>query len=125
METRICEDARCIYADLLQQIPATSTEEASDEPFKASRGSFKNFKKSTDIHSVATHCEAASSDIKAAEDYLKIFARIIATEGYISQQVFNSDETGLFGRCQEDLCNGNGEEDARPQVHEGKAIVRQ
>ncbi|XP_051783372.1 tigger transposable element-derived protein 1-like isoform X1 [Erpetoichthys calabaricus] len=95
-EARICEKARAIYADLLQQTPGTSMEEASGEPFKASRGWFQNFKKRSGIHSVAKHGEAASADIKAVEDYLKTFARIIAAEGYIPQQVFNCDETGLF-----------------------------
>uniref|UniRef100_A0A8C8VHY4 HTH CENPB-type domain-containing protein n=1 Tax=Pelusios castaneus TaxID=367368 RepID=A0A8C8VHY4_9SAUR len=71
-------------------------EKASGEPFKASRGWFKNFKKRTGIHSVVRHGEAASVDMKAAEEYLKTFAGIIAAEGYIPQQVFNCDETGLF-----------------------------
>ncbi|XP_039624723.1 tigger transposable element-derived protein 1-like [Polypterus senegalus] len=79
-----------------QQTPGTLTDEASGKPFKASRGWFENFKKSTGIHSVVRHGEAASTDIKAAEDYLKTFAGIIAAEGYIPQQVFNCDETGLF-----------------------------
>ncbi|XP_070253222.1 putative CENPB DNA-binding domain-containing protein 1 [Myotis yumanensis] len=39
----ICKKARAIYADLLQQTPGTSMDEASGEPFKASRGWFKNF----------------------------------------------------------------------------------
>ncbi|XP_059549399.1 tigger transposable element-derived protein 1 isoform X1 [Myotis daubentonii] len=92
----ICEKARAIYADLLQQTPGTSMDEASGEPFKASRGWFENFKKRTGIHSVVRHGEAASADIKAGEDHLKTFAEIIAAEGYIPQQVFNCDETGLF-----------------------------
>ncbi|XP_070268928.1 tigger transposable element-derived protein 1 isoform X2 [Myotis yumanensis] len=92
----ICEKARAIYADLLQQTPGTSMDEASGEPFKASRGWFENFKKRTGIHSVVRHGEAASADIKAGEDHLRTFAEIIAAEGYIPQQVFNCDETGLF-----------------------------
>ncbi|XP_051784390.1 tigger transposable element-derived protein 1-like [Erpetoichthys calabaricus] len=96
MEAIICEKVRPIYADLQQQTPGTSTDEASGKPFKASRGWFENFKKRTGIHSVVRHGEAASADIKAAEDYLKTFAGIIAAEGYIPQQVFNCDETGLF-----------------------------
>ena len=42
------------------------------------------------------HGDAASSDTKAAEDYLKTFAELIEAEGYVPQQVFNCDETGLF-----------------------------
>ncbi|XP_015417010.1 PREDICTED: tigger transposable element-derived protein 1-like [Myotis davidii] len=63
----ICEKARAIYADLLQQTPGTSIDEASGEPFKASRGWFENFKKRTGIHSVVRHGEAASADIKAGD----------------------------------------------------------
>ncbi|XP_059540726.1 uncharacterized protein LOC132228401 [Myotis daubentonii] len=63
----ICEKARAIYADLLQQTPGTSMDEALGEPFKASRDWFKNFKKRTGIHSVVRHGEAASTDIKAGD----------------------------------------------------------
>ncbi|GBM38515.1 Tigger transposable element-derived protein 1 [Araneus ventricosus] len=92
----ICEKARAIYGDLLNQTSRTSTDEASEDSFKASRGWFDNFRKRTGIHSVVRHGEAASSDVKAAEDYLKIFSELIEANGYIPQQVFNCDETGLF-----------------------------
>ncbi|UYV76170.1 hypothetical protein LAZ67_13002933 [Cordylochernes scorpioides] len=95
-QTIICEKARAIYGDLLKQTPQTSIDEASEESFKASRGWFENFKKRSGIHSVVTHGEAASSDMKAAEDYIKTFSDLIKAQGYISQQVFNCDETGLF-----------------------------
>ncbi|GBN70131.1 hypothetical protein AVEN_163030-1 [Araneus ventricosus] len=91
----ICEKARAIYGDLLNQTPRTSTDEASEDSFKASRGWFDNLRKRTGIHSVVRHGEAASSDVKAAEDYLKTFSELIEANGYISQQVFNCDETGL------------------------------
>ncbi|KAM5158227.1 tigger transposable element-derived protein 1-like [Mantella aurantiaca] len=90
----ICEKARAIYGDLLKQTPHTSTDE--EDLFKASRGWFDNFRKRTGIHSVVRHGEAASSDVKAAEDYLKTFSELIEAKGYIPQQVFNCDETGLF-----------------------------
>ncbi|GBN49552.1 Tigger transposable element-derived protein 1 [Araneus ventricosus] len=92
----ICEKAREIYGDLLNQTPRTSTDEASEDSFKASRGWFDNFRKMTGIHSVVRHGEAASSGVKAAEDYLKTFSELIEANGYIPQQVFNCDETGLF-----------------------------
>ncbi|GBM22811.1 Tigger transposable element-derived protein 1 [Araneus ventricosus] len=60
------------------------------------RGWFDNFRKRTVIHSVVRHGEAASSDVKAAENYLKTFSELIEANGYIPQQVFNCDETGLF-----------------------------
>ena len=43
------------------------------EQFKACRGWFDNFKKRTGIHSVVRHAEAASLDVKAAEDFVKTF----------------------------------------------------
>ncbi|XP_067123812.1 tigger transposable element-derived protein 1-like [Centruroides vittatus] len=92
----MCEKARAIYGDLLKQIPHTSTNEESEDSFKASRGWFDNFKKRTGIHSVVRHGEAASSDVKAAEAYIKTFSELIEAKGYIPQQVFNCDETGLF-----------------------------
>ncbi|UYV71391.1 hypothetical protein LAZ67_8002951 [Cordylochernes scorpioides] len=95
-QTIICEKARAIYGDLLKQTSQTSIDEASEESFKASRGWFENFKKRSGIHSVVRHGEAASSDMKAAEDYIKTFSDLIKAQGYISQQVFNCDETGLF-----------------------------
>ncbi|GBN01725.1 hypothetical protein AVEN_36020-1 [Araneus ventricosus] len=48
----ICEKARAIYGDLLNQTQRTSTGEASEDSFKASRGWFDNFRKGTGIHSV-------------------------------------------------------------------------
>ncbi|XP_067125650.1 tigger transposable element-derived protein 1-like [Centruroides vittatus] len=92
----ICEKARTIYGDLLKQIPHTSTNEESENSFKASRGWFDNFRKRTGIHSVVRHGEAASSDVKAAEVYIKTFSELIEAKAYILQQVFNCDETGLF-----------------------------
>ncbi|XP_064090792.1 tigger transposable element-derived protein 1-like [Macrobrachium nipponense] len=94
-ETVICEKARSIYADLVKKKASTS-KEASEEAFKASHGWFDNFKKRTGIHSVVRHGEAASADVKAADTYIQKFAALVAREGYIPQQVFNCDETGLF-----------------------------
>jgi len=95
-EAIICEKARMIYGDLSKEAPGSSSDVPSAEVFKGSRGWFKNFKKRTGIHSVGRHGEAASSDVKAAEEYIKTFDALIAKEGYIPQQVFNCDETGLF-----------------------------
>ena len=64
--------------------------------FRASHGWFDRFKKRTGIHSIVRHGEAASSDQKAAEEFVKKFEELINQEGYIPQQVFNCDETGLF-----------------------------
>ncbi|KAL3967274.1 NLR family CARD domain-containing protein 3 [Sarotherodon galilaeus] len=104
-EMIICEKASSIYNDLVskaasdeQPTASTSSQEAPPTPpeFRASHGWFDRFKKRTGIHSVVRHGEAASSDQEAAEEFLKKFEEFINQEGYIPQQVFNCDETGLF-----------------------------
>ncbi|XP_014775004.1 tigger transposable element-derived protein 1-like [Octopus bimaculoides] len=96
MKTIICDEARALYGDLLKQNLGTSMEETSADAFKASRGWFGNFKKRIGVHSVVRYGEAASSDTEAAEDFVREFRQLIATEGYIAQQIFNCDETILF-----------------------------
>ncbi|GCC32241.1 hypothetical protein chiPu_0010702 [Chiloscyllium punctatum] len=93
-ETIICEKALHIHRDLLVTLPSTST--ASVEEFKATRGWFDKFRQPTGIHSVIKHGEAASSDKKATEDFVKEFNKFVEDEGYVSHQVFNCDETGPF-----------------------------
>ncbi|KAM6459100.1 tigger transposable element-derived protein 1-like [Liasis olivaceus] len=92
-EAMICEKARKLHSDLLQKKPSTST---ASEEFKASRGWFEKFLKRSGIHSVTRHGEASSSDKAAAEAYKKEFEEFMKAEGYVAQQVFNCDETGLF-----------------------------
>jgi len=74
-------------------MPDTS---AQKEEFKASRGWFENFKERTGILSVVMHGEAASSNSEAAEKFVKEFNEFVNSEGYVLNQVFNCDETGLF-----------------------------
>nr|XP_034953219.1 tigger transposable element-derived protein 1-like [Zootoca vivipara] len=92
-EAVICEKAKALHTDLVQQQPGTSAE---SEVFKASRGWFERFKTRSGIHSVVRHGEAASSDVPAAEDFATEFLEVVKTQGYLPQQVFNCDETGLF-----------------------------
>ncbi|XP_022909635.2 tigger transposable element-derived protein 1-like [Onthophagus taurus] len=93
-ENTICEKAKAIFADLVKKTPGSSTAEKT--VFKASRGWFEKFKRRTGIHSVVRHGEAASSDTKAAEIFIDDFKKLVDTKGYLPQQVFNCDETGLF-----------------------------
>ena len=90
----ICEKAKSIYADLLKQVAGTSEEEQVE--FKASRGWFEKFRRRSGIHSVIRHGEAASADQAAADEFKIEFKRLVDSEGYLPQQVFNCDETGLF-----------------------------
>ncbi|XP_053246962.1 tigger transposable element-derived protein 1-like [Podarcis raffonei] len=92
-EAVICEKAKALHAALVREQPGTSGE---PEVFKASRGWFDRFKTRSGIHSVVRHGEAASSDVPAAEDFAAEFLEVVKTEGYVPQQVFNCDETGLF-----------------------------
>ncbi|GFT27189.1 tigger transposable element-derived protein 1 [Nephila pilipes] len=96
-EAIICEKAGAIFQDLKRDVTETERESSQGgEGFKASRGWFDNFKKRSGIHSVIRHGEASSGDIKAAENFIKVFEKLISEEGYLSQQVLNCDETGLF-----------------------------
>ncbi|GFS88944.1 jerky protein homolog-like [Nephila pilipes] len=96
-EAIICEKAGAIFQDLKRDVTETEGESSQGgEGFKASRGWFDNFKKRSGIHSVICHGEASSGDIKAAENFIKVFEKLISEEGYLPQQVFNCDETGLF-----------------------------
>ncbi|KAL3977070.1 U1 small nuclear ribonucleoprotein A [Sarotherodon galilaeus] len=104
-ETIICEKASSIYNDLVskaasdeQPTASTSSQEAppTSPEFRASHGWFDQFKKRTGIHYVVRHGEAASSHHKAAKEFVKKFKELIIQEGYIPQQAFNCDETGLF-----------------------------
>ncbi|XP_068233545.1 tigger transposable element-derived protein 1-like [Palaemon carinicauda] len=100
METKLETKASAIFGDIVRSQAeegageGTSQQETPD--FKASRGWFEKFKKRTGIHSVVRHGEAASSDTKAAEAFVKTFDELALQEGYSLQQVFNCDETGLF-----------------------------
>ncbi|XP_068235719.1 tigger transposable element-derived protein 1-like [Palaemon carinicauda] len=72
------------------------TSQQAPQEFKASHGWFDRFRKRTGIHSDVRHGEAASSDKKAAGEFLIKFDELISREGYIPQQVFNCDETSIF-----------------------------
>lgn len=92
-EAIICEKAKTLHDDLLGQQLGTSDDAGG---FKASRGWFERFKTRSGIHSVVRHGEAASSDVAAAEEFATEFLEVMISEGYLPQQVFNCDKTGLF-----------------------------
>lgn len=114
-ENLICEKAKTLYANLVSKLPcSTRTSTEIEESFKASRGWFDNFKRRSGIHSVARHGEAASSDAKAAEAFTAEFQKLIVTECYLPQQVFNCDETGLFWKKMPKRTYITAEENAMP-----------
>jgi len=81
----------CIRSDITRDTPGSSADE-----FKARKGWFDNFKKSRGIHSVVRHVEAASSNNDAAENFVEKFKEFVDRQGFIPEQVFSCDETGLF-----------------------------
>ncbi|XP_053234890.1 tigger transposable element-derived protein 1-like isoform X3 [Podarcis raffonei] len=90
-ENIICEKALQLHADLTQNTPGTSAESCI---FKASRGWLDNFKRRSGIHSVVRHGKAA--DKENADRFVLEFKDYVKAEGFLPQQVFNCDETGLF-----------------------------
>ena len=42
------------------------------------------------------HGEAANSNSEAAEKFVKVYKEFVKSEGYVLNQVFNCDITGLF-----------------------------
>jgi hypothetical protein len=116
----ICKKAKLIHADLLKTKERTSQE---SEVFKASLGWFDNFKKRTGIHSVVRHGEGASANKDAANDFVKEFGEFVETGGFIPQQVFHCDETGLFWKKMPNrtYITQRGEGTGRAQANEGQA----
>ncbi|XP_026548757.1 tigger transposable element-derived protein 1-like, partial [Notechis scutatus] len=94
-EAVIREKAKTIHGNLCQKYPSSSGE---SHEFKASREWFERFCKKNCTHNIVRHGEAASSDTAAAaaEAFAKDFAKFVEAEGYVPQQVFNCDQTGLF-----------------------------
>ncbi|XP_064116376.1 tigger transposable element-derived protein 1-like [Macrobrachium nipponense] len=65
--------------------------------FVGSKGWFEKFKRRFGLRSVLLYGEAASADQEAALRYVEDeFPKLIKEGGYILEQVFNMDETGLF-----------------------------
>ena len=78
--------------------PGTSSDSPKRERgFVASKGWFEKFQKRFGLRSVPLYGEAASADTAAAQRYVEEeFPQIIEEGGYLPEQVFNMDETGLF-----------------------------
>ena len=95
-ETFICEKALHIYDNLMKSASTSDGKSDDSFTFKASRGWFEKFKHRIGIHRAARHGEAASLDQAAAEKYIAEFNEYVKAEEFVSQQVFNCDNTGLF-----------------------------
>ena len=61
----------------------------------ASRGWFEKFKAKYSLHNVSFSGEKASADHEAAQKFPQILKSLIDDKGYLPEQIFNCDETGL------------------------------
>ncbi|XP_072000501.1 tigger transposable element-derived protein 1-like [Engystomops pustulosus] len=105
------EKARSLYNDLKE----TRTEgEDCSEDFVASKGWFNRFKERAHLHNIKVQGGAASANISAASDFPKILEDIIDEGGYLPDQVFNVDETGLFWKKMPDRTYISKEEKSAP-----------
>jgi len=88
------EKARTLFNDL--KAARILTEGSCDEEFGASRGWFNRFKGRVNLHNIKVQGEAASADVSAASEFPEMLKKIIEEGGYVPDQIFNVDETGLF-----------------------------
>ena len=89
----IQEKAKSIFENLkIEDTDKTS----QDIIFLASRGWFEKFKNRHNLHNIKMKGEAASADADAANEYPNTLKKIIERGGYLPEQDFNVDETGLY-----------------------------
>nr|XP_008121686.2 PREDICTED: uncharacterized protein LOC103281586 [Anolis carolinensis]XP_016854097.1 PREDICTED: uncharacterized protein LOC103281586 [Anolis carolinensis] len=89
-ESIVCEKARAIYGDLVRRKPGTSTGEASEETFKASRGWFDNFKKRTGIFSDMAWQGVTRRNLNSA--WKKLWPEVVSERGF---EGFKSEELAM------------------------------
>ncbi|CAM5145958.1 unnamed protein product [Eretmochelys imbricata] len=88
------EKALSLY--VLFKPPAKERQPSDEKEFKASQGWLNSFRDRFDLKNVQTTGEAASDNEEAAKAYPKQLKKIIEEKGYLPEQVFNADKTGLF-----------------------------
>ncbi|CAM4393145.1 unnamed protein product, partial [Caretta caretta] len=88
------EKALSLYA--LFKPPTEEGKPSDEKEFKASQGWLNSFRNHFNLKNVQTTGEAASANEEAAKAYPKQLKKIIKEKGYLAEQVFNADETGLF-----------------------------
>ena len=80
------------------------------QEFTASTGWFKRYKKRFQLHNVRITGEAASADEEGAKKFIETLDEVIVEEGYLPEQIFNVDETGLFWKRMPERSNIHKEE---------------
>ncbi|CAM5093284.1 unnamed protein product [Eretmochelys imbricata] len=88
------EKALSLYA--LFRPPAEEGQPSDEKEFKASQGWLNSFRNCFNLKNVQTTGEAVSANEEAAKAYPEQLKKIIEEKGYLPEQVFNADETGLF-----------------------------
>ncbi|CAM4522651.1 unnamed protein product [Lepidochelys olivacea] len=88
------EKALSLYA--LFKPPAEEGQPSDEKEFKASQCWLKSFRNCFNLKNVQTTGEVASANEEAAKAYPEQLQKIIEEKGYLLEQVFNADESGLF-----------------------------
>ncbi|GFX30307.1 tigger transposable element-derived protein 1 [Trichonephila clavipes] len=91
----IQEKALQFYKSMKQSEPSTSTSQAGKE-FSASKGWLTGFLKRNALHNIKITGESATADEGAAKIFPEELAKIIEDGDYSADQVFNTDQTGLY-----------------------------
>ncbi|CAM4534947.1 unnamed protein product [Eretmochelys imbricata] len=81
---------------MLFKPPAEEGQPSDEKEFKATQGWLNSFRNRFNFKNVQTTVEAASANEEAAKAYPEQLKKIIEEKGYLLEQVFNADETGLF-----------------------------
>ncbi|CAM5161808.1 unnamed protein product [Natator depressus] len=84
------EKALSLYALFKEGQPSDEKE------FKDSQGWLNSFRNRVNLKNVQTTGEAASANEEATKAYPEQLKKIIEEKGYLPEQVFNADKTGLF-----------------------------
>ncbi|CAM5075763.1 unnamed protein product [Natator depressus] len=88
------EKALSLY--VLFKPPAEEGQPSDEKEFKASQGWLNSFRNRFNLKNLQTTGEAASANEDAAKAYPEQLKKIIEEKGYLLEQVFNVEETGLF-----------------------------
>ncbi|KAM4688516.1 tigger transposable element-derived protein 1-like [Discoglossus pictus] len=85
------EKARSIFNTL--KAARVESKGSCDEEFVASKGWFNRFKNRANMQHIKMQVEA---DLAAATGFSEMLKKMIEDEGYLPEQIFNVDESGLF-----------------------------